>query len=72
MSTYVSTCELHCRVAVHIGQQPQTEAFGVGRVCESVYCEGRLRSVEGLSNTLVQLVVGDGAPEGGFTVGHWL
>lgn len=72
MGTYVSACELYCRVAVHIGQQAQTEAFGVGRVCESVYCEGRLRSVEGLSNTLVQLIVGDGAPESWFTVGHWL
>lgn len=68
----MSACELYCRVAVHIGQQAQTEALRVGRVCESIYCEGGLGGVEGLSYTLVQLVVRDGAPEGRLTVRHRL
>lgn len=72
MSTYVSACELYCWVAVDVGQQAQTEALRVGGVCESVYCEGGLGSMEGLSDALVQLIVGDGAPEGRFTVRHRL
>lgn len=35
--TNVSACELHSRVAVHIGQQAQTETLRVGRVCEAVH-----------------------------------
>lgn len=72
MSTYVSACELYGGVAVDVGQQAQTEALRVGRVCESIYCEGGLGGVKGLSYTLVQLVVGDGAPEGGLAVCHRL
>ena len=72
MSTYVSACELYCRVAVDVRQQAQTEAFRVGGVCESIYCEGGLGGMEGLSYTLVQLIVGDRAPEGRLTVRHRL
>lgn len=68
----MSACELYCRVAVDVGQQAQTEAFRVGGVCESVDCEGRLGGMEGLSHTLVQLVIGDRAPEGRLAVRHRL
>lgn len=49
----MSACELHCRVAVDVGQQAQTESFGVGGVCEAVDCEGGLGGVKGLSYALV-------------------
>lgn len=72
MITYVSACELNGRVAVDVGQQAQTEALRVGRVREAVDGKGGLRGVEGLPDTLVQLVVGDGAPEGRLAVRHRL
>lgn len=72
MSTYVSACELYRGVAVDVGQQAQAEAFRVGWVRESVDSEGGLGGVEGLSYALVQLVVGDGAPEGRLAVCHRL
>lgn len=68
----MSARELHGRVAVHVGQQAQTEALRVGRVCEAVHRQRGLRGVEDLSYPLVQLVVGNGAPEGRLTVRHWL
>lgn len=60
--------ELHCGVAVDVGEQAQAEALGVGRICKSVHGEGGLGRVKDLSHTLIQLVVGDGAPEGGLAV----
>lgn len=72
MNTYMSACELHGRVAVHVGQQAQTEALRVGGVCESVDGQGGLGGVEGLSHALVELVVRDGAPEGRLAVRHRL
>lgn len=70
--TYVSTSHLHGGIAVDIGQQAQAETFGVGRICESVHSEGRLRGVKGLPDPLVQLIVGYGAPERRLRVGHRL
>lgn len=67
-NTYVSARELHCGVAVDVGEQAQTEALGVGWICKSVHCEGGLGRVKDLSHALVQLVVGDGAPEGRLAV----
>lgn len=67
----MSACELHCGVAVDVGEQAQAEALGVGRICKSVHCEGRLGRVKDLSHALVQLVVGDGAPEGRLAVRDW-
>ena len=70
--TYVSARHLHGGVAVDVGQQAQAEALRVGRVGEAVHRQRGLRGVEGLAHALVQLVVGDGAPEGGLRVGHRL
>lgn len=67
----MSACEFHCGVAVDVGEQAQAEALGVGRICKSVHCEGRLGRVKDLSHALVQLVVGDGAPEGRLAVRDW-
>lgn len=55
---------LYSGVPVDIRQQAQAETLRVGRICESVHCQRGLRSVEGLPDTLVQLVVGYRAPEG--------
>lgn len=68
----MSARQLHRRVAVHVGQQAQAEALRVGRIREAVHRQRGLRGVEDLSDPLVQLVVGNGAPEGRLTVGHWL
>lgn len=60
--------QLHGGVAVDVGEQAQAEAFGVGGVGKSVHGEGGLGRVKDLPHALVQLVVGDGAPEGGLAV----
>lgn len=65
-------CELHSRVPVDIGEQPQAEALRVGGVGEAVHGHGGLGGVEGLPDALVQLVVGNGAPEGWLAVGDRL
>lgn len=70
--TDVSASELHGSVAVNIGQQAQTETLRVGWIGEPVYCEGGLGCVEDFAHPLVQLVVGDGAPERWLTVRHRL
>ena len=70
--TDVATRELHRGVAVDVGQQAQAEALRVGRVGEAVHRQRGLRGVEGLAHALVQLVVGDGAPEGRLAVRHRL
>ena len=58
-------------VAVDVGQQAQTEAvLVVGRVGESVHQDTAGRSVERLSNTAVQLIVGDRAPVLRLLVAH--
>lgn len=64
--------EFHSRIPVDIGEQPQAEALRVGGVGEAIHCHGGLRGVECLPNALVQLVVGDGAPEGWLAVGDGL
>lgn len=70
--TDVSARQLHRRVAVDVGQQAQAETLRVGGVREAVHRQRRLRGVEGLADPLVQLVVGDGAPEGRLAVRHRL
>lgn len=70
--TYVPASHLHGGVAINVGQQAQAEALRVGRICESIHSEGRLRGVEGLPDPLVQLIVSYGAPESRLGVGHWL
>lgn len=59
-------------VPVDVAEQPQTEALRVGGVGEAIHRQRGLRGVEGLPHPLVQLVVGDGAPEGRFAVGDRL
>lgn len=68
----MSAHELHCGVAVDVGEQAQAEALGVGRICKSIHREGGLGRVKDLSHALVQLIVGDGAPKGRLTVCDWL
>lgn len=70
--TYMSPCHFNSCIPVNIAEKPQTEAFRVGGVCESIYCEGGLGGMEGLSYTLVQLIVRDRAPEGRLAVCHRL
>lgn len=70
--TYMPPSHLHRGVPVNVWQQAQTETLRVGGICESVYCEWGLWSMEGLPDTLVQLIVGYRAPEGRLWVGHRL
>ena len=65
-------CQLHSRVPVDVGEQPQAEALRVGGVGEAIHRHGRLGGMECLPNALVELVVGDGAPEGRLAVGDGL
>lgn len=71
-SSNVSPRQLHCCIPVDVGEQPEAEALRIGGVGEAVHSHGWLRGVERLPDTLVQLVVGDGAPEGRLAVGNWL
>lgn len=64
----MSARELHGGVAVDVGEQAQAETLGVGWIRESVHCEGGLAGVKDLPHTLVQLIIGDGAPEGRLAV----
>lgn len=68
----MSARQLHRGVAVHVGQQAQAETLRVGRIREAVHRQRGLRGVEDLPHPLVQLVVGDGAPEGRLAVCHRL
>lgn len=70
--TYVPPGHLHRGVAVDIAEQAQAEALRVGRVGKSVDGQRGLRGVEGLTHPLVELVVGDGAPECRLAVGDGL
>lgn len=70
--TYMPPSHLHCGVPVNVWQQAQTEALRVGGIGESVDRQWGLWSMEGLPDTLVQLIVGYRAPEGWLRVGHWL
>lgn len=70
--TDMPPCQLHSCVPVDVGEQPQAEALRVGGVGEAIHRHGRLGGVECLPDALVELVVGDGAPEGRLTVGDGL
>lgn len=70
--TYMPPGHLNSGVPVDVGEQAQTETLWVGRVCKTVHCQRGLWGVEGLSNTLVQLIVGYRAPERRLRVGHRL
>ena len=72
MLTYMPARHLDLLRAVDVGEEPQTEALGVGGVGEAVHRQRGLGGVEGLAHTRVQLVVGDGAPEVGLLVRHRL
>lgn len=70
--TDMPPCQLHSCVPVDVGEQPQAEALRVGGVGEAVHGHGWLRGVECLPDALVELIVGDGAPEGRLAVGDGL
>lgn len=70
--TYVSPGHLHRGVPVDVGQQAKAEALRVGGIGEAVHRQRGLRCVKGLAHPLVQLIVGDGAPEGRLRVGDGL
>jgi len=57
-------------VAIHIGQQAEAEALRIGRIGEAVHRDRGLRGVKGFADARVQLVVGDGTPEGRLVVHH--
>ena len=59
---------LHHGVPVDVGEQPQTEPVPLAGVREAVHRDAGLAGVKGLSDPGVELVVGDGAPEGGLAV----
>lgn len=64
---------LDSRVAVDVGEQAEAEAVAVvGGICEAVNEHAGGGSLEGLPNTVVQLVVNNGAPVLGFLIGHRL
>ena len=63
---------LHHGVPVDVGQQPQAEPVPLAGVREPVHGDAGLAGVEGLPDPGVELVVGDGAPEGGLAVHHGL
>lgn len=71
-TTDVPPGELHCCVAVDIGKQAEAEALRIWGVRETIHGHWGLRSVECLSHSLVELIIGNGAPEGWFTIGDWL
>ncbi len=64
----VATRLLHDRIAVHVGQQAQAEALRIARIGEAIHRDRRLRRVERFTDTRVQLVVADRAPESRFAV----
>ena len=59
-------------VPVDVGQEAQTEPVPLAGVSEPVHGDAGLAGVEGLPHPRVELVVGDGAPEGGLAVHHGL
>ena len=63
---------LHHGVPVDVGQQAQAEPVPLAGVREPVHGDAGLAGVEGLAYPGVELVVGDGAPEGGLAVHDWL
>lgn len=48
---------LHHGIPIHVGKETETEALRVARVREAVDRNGRLRGVESLAHSRVQLVV---------------
>ena len=69
---YVAPGLLHHRVPVDVGEEAEAEAVALARVREPVHRDAGLGGVEGLAHPGVELVVGDGAPEGGLAVHHRL
>lgn len=64
---------LNSRVAVDVGEQAETESVAVvGGICEAIDEHTGGGSLEGLSNTIVELVVNNRAPVLGFLIGHRL
>ena len=59
-------------VPVNVGEEAQTEPVPLAGVREPVHRDAGLAGVEGLPDPGVELVVGDGAPEGGLAVHHRL
>ena len=59
-------------VPVNVGEEAQTEPVPLAGVSEPVHGDAGLAGVEGLPHPRVELVVGDGAPEGGLAVHHRL
>ena len=55
-------------VPVDVGEEAQTEPVPLAGVGEPVHRDAGLAGVEGLPDPGVELVVGDGAPEGGLAV----
>ena len=55
-------------VPVNVGEEAQAEPVPLTGVSEPVYRNAGLAGVEGLPDPGVELVVGDGAPEGGLAV----
>lgn len=58
--------------AVDVTEEAQAEALRAARIREAVHRERGLTGVEGLPDASIQLVVGDGAPEGRLRVGDRL
>ena len=63
---------LYGGVSVDVGEEAQTEPVPLAGVSEPVHGDAGLAGVEGLPHPRVELVVGDGAPEGGLAVHHGL
>ena len=55
---------LHDGVPVDVGEEAEAEPVGVAGVGEAVHGDAGLAGVEGLAHAGVELVVGDGTPEG--------
>lgn len=58
------SCLGDLRVSVDVGDLAEAETLLVGGRREAIDDEGRLRSVEGLANALVELIVRQRTPEG--------
>lgn len=64
---------LDCGVAVDVGQQAQAESVLVVRgVCEAINQHAGGRSIEGLSHSVIQLVIHNGTPVLRLHILHWL
>lgn len=68
----VSPRLLHHLISVDVREKPQAEPFRIRGIREPVHSYRRLRRVKSLSDTCIQLVVADRAPESRFMVHHRL